>query len=164
LAQGQFGRERRPWLDPLTTHLARDSSRPWDMNLFGLLLPDFSARICGRSIAARLLSCQGRVDFSLVSACSGARYCRSRFGIPPRSSLIARRNSPAVAGRRAPWRLVLAVGHRTYRALPVFRRNLLLRSGVSRSASLATVGGEISILDQLRVVGDLPLMNRLPAR
>jgi hypothetical protein len=36
------------------------------MNLFGLLLPDFSARICGRSIAARLLSCQGRVDFSLV--------------------------------------------------------------------------------------------------
>jgi hypothetical protein len=40
----------------------------------------------------------------------------------------------------------------------------LLRSGVSRSASLATVGGEISILDQLRVVGDLPLMNRLPAR
>jgi hypothetical protein len=38
------------------------------MNLLGLLLPDFSARVCGRSMDARLFSCQGRVDFSLVSA------------------------------------------------------------------------------------------------
>jgi len=37
------------------------------MNLRGLLLPDFSARVCGGSISARLFNCQGRVDFSLVA-------------------------------------------------------------------------------------------------
>jgi hypothetical protein len=46
------------------------------MNLLCRLLPDFSAGVCERSIGTRLFSCQGRVDFSVVSACSGARYCR----------------------------------------------------------------------------------------
>jgi small ligand-binding sensory domain FIST len=52
------------------------------MNLLGLLLPDFSARVCGRSIGARLFSCQGRVDFLRVCACSGARTAAAALEYP----------------------------------------------------------------------------------
>src|SRR3954468_17114932 len=68
LAQRQFGRERRPRLDPFTTHLAQDSSRSWDMNLLGPLLPDFSARVCGRSICAPVQLSAGLI--SRWSQCS----------------------------------------------------------------------------------------------
>jgi len=126
------------------------------MNLLGLLLPDFSARVCGRSISARLFSCQGRVDFS------GLRVLRRTLLPPPlwnTPSFIIDRSQEFSGGRGLP--RALAPRSRRLATAPiarsVFRRNRLLRSGVSRSASLATVGGEISILDQLRVVGDLPL-------
>jgi small ligand-binding sensory domain FIST len=52
------------------------------MNLFALVLPDFSARMCGRSIGARLFSCQGRVDFLLVSARSGAHTAAAALEYP----------------------------------------------------------------------------------
>jgi len=84
------------------------------MNLLGPLLPDFSARVCGRSICARLFSCQGRVDFSLVSGLRRTRPPPQRWNTPSfifdLAGILGR---PRVAARR----LVLAAGHRTDRAL-----------------------------------------------
>jgi len=69
------------------------------MNLRGLLLPDFSARVCGRSISARLFSCQGRVDFS------GLRVLRRTLLPPPlwnTPSFIIDRSQESSGGRGPP--------------------------------------------------------------
>ena len=42
------------------------------MNLLSRVLPDFSARLCGRSIGALLFRCQGRVEFFSYPPRSGA--------------------------------------------------------------------------------------------
>src|SRR3977135_2139544 len=104
LTHGQLGRERRPRLDLLPTNLARDSSRQWDRNLLSLVLPDFSARVCGRSSGAPLFSRQGGVEFSVaLGAPLRGLLPSSRWNTP---SFIIDRSQEFSGRRGAPARLV----------------------------------------------------------
>jgi len=136
-----------------------NSSRQRDMNLLARVLPDFSARLCGRSIGALLFRCQGRVEvFSYpVPAQAVAWSVRNTPSLPlDCSSEFSGSADPSPAR---------ALHHRcpppNLSRLPMLRGNRLVHSGVSRSASLATVGGEISIWISFELSGT-PLMNVLP--
>jgi hypothetical protein len=122
------------------------------MNLLARVLPDFSARLCGRSIAALLFRCQGSVEFFSypVPAQAAAWFVRNTPSLPLDCSSefsgkrgpVAR--SPAPPSLSATEPLVVADALRE----PV---------GSFRRFPLSFLGdrwrGDID-LDQLRVVGD----------
>src|SRR3981189_3719551 len=115
------------------------------MNLLSRVLPDFSARLCGRSIGALLFRRQGRDLLLRLPPRAPAQAAAWAVGnttwlIVYCSSEFSGRRGPA-ARSPAP---TIAVRYRTFRGCRCFARNRLVHSGVSRSASLATVGGEIS--------------------
>ena len=129
------------------------------MNLLSRALPDFSARLCGRSIGALLFRRQGSVAFfSYLHSRATAWSVRNTPSLPlDCSSEFSGKRGP-VDRSRSPTLSVPILSQ-----LPMLYGNPLVHSGVSRSASLATVGGEISIWISFELSGT-PLMNILPAR
>ena len=130
------------------------------MNLLSRVLPDFSARLCGRSIGALLFRCQAGSNSSAT------------LRAPAQAAAWSVRNTPSLpvdcssefSGKRRP-SPARPLRHRcrlpNLSQLPMLCGNPLVHSGVSRSASLATVGGEISIWISFELSGT-PLMNVLP--